>query len=256
MKEWWNRLVLRQKFAAVGTGALFVLLLVWLAIHTQSQQVTDGRAWIREQAAKNPAELTSVLAQKRTAELKQAYSEGKISYSALLPDYAMIGDSRAAALAEYQILDGDRDIAVIGTDCQDIPNQLERITALQPANLIVSYGINDVQHNLGGSPEGFAQVYESYIQQAAKAAPGARVFVTSILDVSPAVIEEYPQYGNLGQYNEQLKAMCERNHWVFIDSGSLNAEIQDNLESDGIHLAPDMCLKWAENIVDAVGEAV
>ena len=29
MKEWWNRLVLRQKFAAVGTGALFVLLLVW-----------------------------------------------------------------------------------------------------------------------------------------------------------------------------------------------------------------------------------
>ncbi|WP_369522427.1 SGNH/GDSL hydrolase family protein, partial [Faecalibaculum rodentium] len=134
--------------------------------------------------------------------------------------------------------------------------QLERITALQPANLIVSYGINDVQHNLGGSPEGFAQVYESYIQQAAKAAPGARVFVTSILDVSPAVIEEYPQYGNLGQYNEQLKAMCERNHWVFIDSGSLNAEIQDNLESDGIHLAPDMCLKWAENIVDAVGEAV
>ena len=62
--------------------------------------------------------------------------------------------------------------------------------------------------------------------------------------------------GNLGQYNEQLKAMCERNHWVFIDSGSLNAEIQDNLESDGIHLAPDMCLKWAESIVDAVGEAV
>lgn len=142
MKEWWNRLVLRQKFAAVGTGALFVLLLVWLAIHTQSQQVTDGRTWIREQAAKDPAELASVLAQKRTAELKQAYSEGKISYSALLPDYAMIGDSRAAALAEYQILDGDRDIAVIGTDCQDIPNQLERITALQPANLIVSYGIN------------------------------------------------------------------------------------------------------------------
>ncbi|WP_286063858.1 hypothetical protein, partial [Faecalibaculum rodentium] len=61
MKEWWNRLVLRQKFAAVGTGALFVLLLVWLAIHTQSQQVADGRAWIREQAAKDPAELTSAL---------------------------------------------------------------------------------------------------------------------------------------------------------------------------------------------------
>ena len=255
MKDWWNRLVPWQKAAIAATGALFAFLIVFALAGSGAGKVSPGRQRIREEAAKDPAELTAQLAKRRTDELRQAYSEGKIAYSALLPDYVMLGDSRAAALAEYQILDADRDIAVIGTDCQDIPNQVEKIKALQPANLIISYGINDVEHNLGGSPEGFAEIYESYIRQAAQAAPNARVFVTSILDVSPEMVQENPQYGQLAEYNEQIKSMCERNHWVFVDSSRLNSEVQDNLESDGIHMTPDLCLKWAETIVDAVGEA-
>lgn len=114
---------------------------------SQPQQ-SEGRQWIETEAAKDPAEITGSLARRRLAELRQAYDEGKVSYSALLPDYAMLGDSRAAALSEYQILTPTRDLAVIGTSVLDIPNRLEQIRGLQPANLIFTYGINDVENSI------------------------------------------------------------------------------------------------------------
>ncbi|WP_294730307.1 GDSL-type esterase/lipase family protein [uncultured Faecalibaculum sp.] len=254
MKDQWSRLLLWQK-AAILCAALGLLVWGSYCLYCMSQpQQSEGRQWIETEAAKDPAQITGSLANRRLAELRQAYDEGKVSYSALLPDYAMLGDSRAAALSEYQILTPDRDLAVIGTSVLDIPNRLEEIRGLQPANLIFTYGINDVENSIGETPEGFAGLYEENIRQASQEAPAASIFVTSILDVSPQVVEGNPNFGNLAAYNEQIKAMCERNGWHFIDGSSLNEAIQDQLESDGIHFTRDFCLEWVELITNAVTE--
>lgn len=255
MKERWRRLPDWQKITLCCAAALLCILGIWGLFQLGGNRVSQGRTWIQEQSQKDPAEISQSLADRRMTELKQAYAEGKVSYSALLPDYAMLGDSRAAGFAEYGILDQNRSLAVIGTDVQDIPNRIEQVQALQPANLIFSYGVNDIEHNLGNGPEGYAQVYEDYIKQVVAVDPTARVYVTSILDVSQDVVNEIPQFENLAAYNEQLKQMCERNKWIFIDAQDLNSQAQQSFESDGIHFTPDFYVLWAEKIVDSVGEA-
>lgn len=113
--------------------------------------------------------------------------------------------------------------------------------------LFLAYGMNDIKAARGNA-KAFAKAYKAVLERLKESLPDTRIYVNSILPVRQSVIDENEWYGNIGEYNKKLEALCEKEDVTFIDNGSLVKE--EYYTEDGIHMQPDYYTEWVNHMAE------
>lgn len=212
------RWILAGTAAAAGIGLCIVF---W------PRSVSEGEKYIKEQEQKPVEELLGTLAQKRNAEIKAMNDAGQLNVFDLLDSYAILGDSRAVNFKN--VLEPERVMADIGVKITNIDQYIDTLKSMQPQNIYIMYGLNDIQSNLNGLEGGYGKIVGDELNKIKEACPQAKIFIIGILPVQG----NEAMNGQIATYNEILRQECEKNGWVYIDTSDLAEE--QYYEQDGEH---------------------
>ena len=162
----------------------------------------------------------------------------------------LTGDSRVVGFSLYTGIPDSNVKARNGATIALLPEFVPEIAALKPESVFVAYGINDIKSAVGGKTAAqYAEYAGKKISEMEKALDGAEIYVNSILPVSPSLAEQDPEYRKVDAYNRELKEMCRKHGWHFIDNDSIAAKYADLYVSDGIHLEAGFYEHWGRNML-------
>ena len=159
----------------------------------------------------------------------------------------ILGDSRAESIVSYEILDSSPVVAYKGRNLISAQKEgdINKAISLAPANLFLTYGLNDVE--LYGNSSDFIKEYEKVIKDIQSKLPNTKIYVNSIFKVKDKAISESPSLKNVPQFNTAIINMCNKLGVTYIDGSSIVDE--SSYESDGIHFKPGFNKKWVEMLV-------
>ena len=217
----------------------------------ESQDPADGEeaenieeSWVEEQS-----DLLSTVMEQTNSAAEIMTLSGKELWSRF--DGAVLtGDSRVVGFSLYTGIPDSHVKARNGATITELPGFVQEIAALRPQRVFIAYGINDIKSSVGGKTAAqYAEYAGKKISEMEKALDGAEIYVNSILPVSPSLAEHDPEYRKVDAYNRELKEMCRKHGWHFIDNDSIAAKYADLYVSDGIHLEAGFYEHWGRNML-------
>lgn len=255
MKKIKGNIKIKTPYKGVFIVLILLLCAFFLRSVLRSDQSLDGQKYIKKLEAENITSVKSKVMKKKVSLRKQAIEDGKLDVYSLFEDYVFLGDSRVMGYKNYNLLDSTRVMADTGANIQFVDQHLDEIKNLQPSCVILSYGVNDMGLDLNSSEGGYGALYEKEVNKILEVDPDAKIYVCSIIPCTPATLEESPRWANTSKYNAQLKKICKKNNWTYIDCTSLadggNAAIY---QDDGIHFLSTFYKDWANTITSAIME--
>lgn len=159
----------------------------------------------------------------------------------------ILGDSRAESIVSYEILDSSPVVAYKGRNLISAQKEgdINKAISLAPANLFLTYGLNDVE--LYGDPSDFIKEYEKVIKDIQSKLPNTKIYVNSIFKVKDKAISKSPSLKNVPQFNTAIINMCNKLGVTYIDGSSIVDG--SSYEDDGIHFKPGFNKRWVEMLV-------
>lgn len=219
---------------------------------TSKGHTSEGVAYIKEQEALKTKKLSKKLTNKRIEEKTTLIKEGKIDVFSMFDDYALYGDSRVYGFGSYGFLPWNSVFAAAGNTILNITDFNDQVKQINPSNLYFSYGVNDMGLDLKKEGGTYADLYEEKVKEVLKIVPKAHVFINSIIPPTAETLAETPRWGKANEYNTQLKAMCEKNGWTYIDVTSVTGNGDpEYYQADGVHFIRDIYPIWAQKMIDA-----
>ena len=169
----------------------------------------------------------------------------------------ILGDSRASGFSEFNFMDRSRVLATIGGSIYNIPSFMPELQNLNPKNIIISYGLNEIPYYM--DPAAFAESNKTFVNELLfymsnlKAQfPNANIYFSSILPVTDAVVAERSGYAIIPSRNAAIEKMCKENGFHFIDiTPYANANIH-MYGADGMHVFPEFYPIWGKVLLNAV----
>ena len=212
-------------------------------VEALNQKDTDSvDAYLASQARKEQ--------QKEAEKLRKQIESGDVDPFKLFRNYCIAGDSRANDLKDYGLLEERRVVADVGWDMSDVAEHIDEIKALNPLNLFIECGLNDIDLEYD-SADSFAATYEKHLKKIQAAVPDATIYVNSIFPCNEHGISNHPNYAVIPEANEALKPMCEKNGWIYIDNDQITEDHPEYYEHDGIHFFIEFDTLWAANMLTA-----
>ena len=81
-----------------------------------------------------------------------------------------------------------------------------------------------------------------------KKLPETKIFINSIFPVQKWRVEEEPLFEHIAEYNEALRAMCDKLQIAYVDNTEL---VTDRYyEADGMHFKSDFYPVWARRMAE------
>jgi lysophospholipase L1-like esterase len=143
-----------------------------------------------------------------------------------------------------------------GDTTQDVLNRLEQIYPLQPQQLFIMIGINDL--NRGFGPEVAIANYTTLFNNIDEKLPQTRVYLQSVLPVN----DTWPNADNTNvpTLNTVLAKEAQTRGYTFVDLtpafSASDGQLRAELSNDGIHLLGAGYAVWQEQIQALVGTLV
>jgi len=138
-----------------------------------------------------------------------------------------------------------------GDTTRDLLDRIEQVDALEPAQLFLMVGVNDLNQGVPAETTraNFRELFDGFAQRL----PQTRIHVQSVLPVSGSWIGAASNTDILA-LNEFLKQECASRGYAFIDLHALmsdaNGALQPALSNDGIHLLGPGYRLWRDAIAD------
>ena len=255
----------------VGGFLLIVLLFILCAGGGKKKNAPEtdaGRAWIAEQASKDPAEMERVLRRRELEEMRVQAKEARDAAKTELmdsdddtvwskfQDAVILGDSRAVGFYYYHFLDRSRVLAGAGDTIRCIPDHLEEIKMLNPAFIYLCYGLNDTGEGLWADGEAYGKELDERITQLQAAVPGVTVVVNSILPATEDAVARNPVWRKIPDFTAAAAAVCKEKGVIYVDNAALADEMMETYwDPDGVHLRPQFYAYWAKNMLLATIDA-
>lgn len=239
--------------ALCAAAAVLGIVCVSIFHSGRSALYADGLAYLDEQASRDVTELENTLSVRQRERLLEAVRNNETSIFSLFGDAVFLGDSRVYGFGSYGFMPQDQVLAAAGNTIENAADYLSQIEAKKPDTIYVSYGVNDMGLDIGSAlgENGYAQVFEQQMDEILKVSPDSKIVVNSIIACSPATLEKNPRWGKTGDFNAQLKTLCEKRGWVFVDNGSISGYGQaDIYQPDGVHFQSNFYPVWAENMLE------
>lgn len=233
-------------------AVLFLVVILLIVTFTSKEHTSEGVAYIKEQEALKTKKLSKKLTNKRIEEKTTLIKEGKIDVFSMFDDYALYGDSRVYGFGSYGFLPWNNVFAAAGNTILNITDFNDQVKQINPSNLYFSYGVNDMGLDLKKEGGTYADLYEEKVKEVLKIVPKAHVFINSIIPPTAETLAENPRWDRANEYNTQLKAMCEKNGWTYIDVTSVTDDGDPKYyQADGVHFIRDIYPIWAQKMIDA-----
>lgn len=214
-------------------------------------QIEEGIQYIESMEAKSTTEIETRIKDIKKQERQKAMENGELSVWDQFYDSVIMGDSRTVGLTEYELLDSDHVIAEPGDRIDEILQYLDTLEVINPENLFLSYGLNDVM-GYYADPSEFIDKYSGILRQVQERLPNVHIYINSILPVQDIALYDNAGFSEIGNYNEALQTFCANNGYGFIDNSQVAAEHADLYEGDGIHLMKEFYEYWLINMVNGV----
>lgn len=171
-------------------------------------------------------------------------------FKSIFSNSVIMGDSISEGLIGYGILNKSSVVAVKGrntsTAMKDIPTTIN----LQPANVFLTYGMNDIGY-FSGNIENFIKQYKKMVDEIKNSLPQTDIYITGILPVQQKAINKQRLYTKLDQFNDALKVMCNENGLTFVETKDLLSEDSKYYEPDGIHVKMGFYPIWLNELAKA-----
>ena len=182
-----------------------------------------------------------------------------MSMWSLFKNTILMGDSRVYGFMSYGFLPENQVLAAAGYTINNIPEFEDVIAAQQPSVIYLSYGVNDMGLNIGADEgeNGYQAVYERNIKALLEKSPNSKIFVNSIIEPTPEALAKNPNWNKVDDFNRQIKEMCERNGWTYVDNSALSlGGTAPIYASDGVHFFSTFYEEWAKNMLTAQYQSV
>lgn len=165
----------------------------------------------------------------------------------------IIGDSLMEAVVGYGFLGEDVVDAEIGVGLETSDHLFERAIGKQPGVIILCFGMNDMTA-YEGNIDMFAAKYAERVDQLKAALPSSIIYINSVFPIQAGFEDTVPGCQYQAQYNEALKAYCEKTKDVYyLDSEFILIREPDLYDGDGIHPKASFYPKWLTYVADMAG---
>ena len=223
------------------------------------EQAAEGETQAPAVPAESPREKIARTAKELREKEKEEYLrslEGDGVWKAFKErNYVLLGDSRFVGFSAYGFLEEDRVLADNGAVITKILDHLDEFKRLDPEEVYIAFGINDILTGIWPTPESYAEEVLEEVTILREYAPDAAYCFSSILPAVGWALEENPVFEEVDAYNAAVRDMCARNNILYIDNTDLLTDPEADYQPDGIHLSIDFYPAWGANLMRSSCEA-
>jgi lysophospholipase L1-like esterase len=161
-----------------------------------------------------------------------------------------MGDSRTKEFSHSEFIESRRVLAEDGNTIANIKDYLDDLVALDPAYIILQYGINDMENpEVWESAEVYAMDLDAKIEHIHEVLPDAVVFVQSILPAVEPELSRLECRQEIPAWNEVIREHCEEEGIPYIDVTDIAEEYSEYYEPDGMHFTSQFYPYWAKRLI-------
>lgn len=244
----------------IGAVVLVVVLVIFIQSMVRDRAAAAatqaGIAFLESMEAKDPADVDAVrreLYQKRLdaqrEELLQQLHSGAMDPFSLFQDYVILGDSRAVGFYYMGFLDESRVLATGGATIRDVETHKEKVIALDPSQIFLCYGLNDISIGYWDTAEEYVAEYMQVVADLRQKLPNATVVVSSALPARDPAFARSSKWRNIPDWNQVLQEACDENDVLFVDNSRISEEYADLWDPDGIHVKKEFYPHWATELI-------
>lgn len=250
-----RKVALLVAVVVIITAAFSFGIYQWKQSEKKAEKINRGIAYL-ESLEKQDIDSISQKIDATKAEQILSLAEGDENAVWSGFDGAMIiGDSRAVGFRFYEFLMEDQVIAESGRKITDVPKEIDKIKKINPKQIVLCFGLNDIKSEIWKDPQDYAKEYKKVVETLQKELPGTRIYINSILPAIGQGLADYEGYSRIGEYNDALKKMAETNHYHYINNDAVANEHADLYEGDGLHFQKDFYKYWAINMLGEVNKS-
>lgn len=244
---------------AIGIVAAIIAAAAGGGRSKKTAEIKEGVAFLKAQESKDPKAVEQVLTEQKKAkmqaeraEMQKKLEDGTIDVWSLFGDSVIMGDSRAVGFYTFEFLPQSRVLADAGNTIANIKDHEDELVQLNPANLFLCYGLNDISIGLWKTKEDYVKDYASILDELHKKLPDTSIFVNSIIPAQQPAIDSTPAWGNIPEWSDAVHQMVKEKGFGWVDVDGLVSEHQDLYDPDSIHVQRDFYPLWATQMMLSV----
>lgn len=244
-----------------GTAVLIIVAVVfiagfltWKQNKAEKEKITKGTAYLESLANQDIEPISERIDSIRTEQRLALMSADENAVWQGFDNAVILGDSRAVGFYFHEFVPEERVMAKGGGKITDVSEYIEQLKALNPKQIFLCYGLNDVGIGFWPEPADYAAECEKQITLLQTELPDSTIYLNSILPAVGVGIDADPDYARIGDYNTALKGMAEEKGYHYIDNTQIAEKYKDLYQPDGLHVETEFYKYWAANMLTEVKE--
>lgn len=231
------------------------------------QAITDARE--AEARAEREAEEAALIAQHEAEAAAQAEAEEAVrlanfqqwcaeadamadadQFKSVFANSVVIGDSIVEGILECDLMLTSSVVCQMGGNVHMLSKYLPVVESLQPENIFLYIGFNDIGMNYGNKDAYYEDIVW-FISQLQAICPGVPMYMNRIIPVISTEFLESEEYWNSPEYNVILERVAAEYGLTMIDNLSLVE--QDFYYKDGYHMIYPYYPRWLRRMAETAG---
>ena len=217
----------------------------------EAAMVQAGVQYLQQLESQSPDAVEAELKEIRRQERIEALENGTLDVWQQLEDAVILGDSRAVGFYYFGYMDQSRVLAEAGATILKVEEHLTELQNLNPSQVFLCYGMNDIGIGIWPTPEEYTSALEEVMQSIWEVVPDTEIYISSILIARDPAFAKNSVWYDIPEYNEAIQAFCAEKGYHFVDNSELCDTYADMWEVDGIHVMTTFYPYWAANLVAA-----
>lgn len=250
----------KRLLAELAAVVVIIGIVIFIALSGQNiatDDIKEGRAYIEGLEAADTASIEEQVKELRKEERRAALESGDLDVWSLFTDIAILGDSRAMGFSSYDLISENQVFASLGATIRDISTYTDQLVDLNPSNIILCYGLNDIGY--WDNPDSYLSDLDQIIRELQTALPETVVYVNSIIPVTSSGLDNFdPEISErieeIPDWNAAIRQHCEENDIPYIDITEDVEAHSDLYDVDGIHMQKAFYEYWAIDMITEVTE--
>lgn len=165
-----RRRIIAEAVAAAGLTGL-ILFMVFSDSQKPDDDLKAGLSYIKSLEKASTAPIEKEIKEIKKAERKASLENGELDVWREFNDAAILGDSRAVGFSFYDFVEDNRVFAENGATIRNIPDYIESLKALNPSNVFLCFGLNDIVMGFWETTEDYTAELDKTLEELHKGLP-------------------------------------------------------------------------------------
>lgn len=248
----------RVRIIAEGLAVIVIAGIILSMIisdrNVPTADLKEGVAYIEALENTDTSVVEKAIKEIKKEERKKALEEGDVDVWKQFDDSAILGDSRAVGFSYFGFVDASRVFAEGGATIRDIANYTESLKNLNPSNIFLCFGLNDISIGYWETVEEYITELDGVLDMLHSELPDAAVYVNSTIPATDPAFEQAAKWREIPDWNTVIRQHCLDNGIRYIDISETVAEHADLYDPDGIHMQEAFYDFWAIDMIAEVNE--